>query len=99
MTGDSIIEEADVAVEAHFAVDKAVVVGLIDHLAAIGIDGMLEAVALLIKLLLCLLLVAAVIDVAHRAVLGLIFKNHPKPHLSCNYKYRKQSKLKAIPNR
>ena len=74
-------EEADVAVDASLAVNEAIVRGFVNHLTTVGVDGVLEAVAQLGELFHGLLLVTTVIDIAHRAVLGLIFKNHSISHL------------------
>lgn len=76
----SVGEEADVAHDARLAVDHAIDVGLVGNLAGGRIDGMLEAVAQFGKLFPRLLLVTAVIDVAHRTVLALKLKNHPIFH-------------------
>jgi len=76
----SVGEEADVAHDARLAVDHAIDAGLVGNLAGGRIDGMLEAVAQLGKLFPRLLLVTAVIDVAHRTVLALKLKNHPIFH-------------------
>lgn len=74
-------EQADVAVDALAAVDDAVVRGLVYHLTLSAADSAHDLVAQLGKLVLCLLLVAIVVHVAHRTVLALEFKNHPILHL------------------
>ena len=78
----SVGEEADVTVETHLAVDDAVVGRLVNHLAAGRVDGVYETILQLGELFLCLLLIPAIIDVAHRAILRLVFKNYPIPHFT-----------------
>ena len=76
----SILEQSNVAVDTLLTVNDAVVRRLVNHLAGGGVYSVLEAVAQLGKFVKGLLLVAAVIHIAHRRAFALILKNYAILH-------------------
>ena len=76
----SVEQKADVPEDALTSINDAVVCRLVNHLAVCGVYGVYEAVTQFSKFLLRLLLVTAVVHVAHRTIFSLIFKYNPIPH-------------------